>query len=201
MELEREASAMQCTQQIHFIQSFPQNKLHILYWASDAIINYPQQDGFPVTLVEAAATHTPIITKMLPAYKGTFVKKYIFRIIDNDYDFNDIFKYIFDSLMIYKNLYNDIIQELKIYRFDQYIDRLLQIYIESMRDCIDNVNFQHKIEKTTQINQEYLRHKISKKYINTDNICRLCKKIIPSRIKLFIHLYLTIAGNKYEKIS
>ncbi|MFN2166914.1 MAG: glycosyltransferase family 4 protein [Anaerolineae bacterium] len=46
-----------------------------LYAMADIVINYPARDSFPVTLVEAAACGLPVITAMLPTYRGTFVEE------------------------------------------------------------------------------------------------------------------------------
>ncbi|MER2598771.1 MAG: glycosyltransferase family 4 protein [Caldilineales bacterium] len=45
-----------------------------LYAMSDAVVNYPSRDAFAVTLVETAACELPLITSLLPAYRGTFVE-------------------------------------------------------------------------------------------------------------------------------
>lgn len=45
-----------------------------LYAMSDAVVNYPEVDSFAATLVEAAASETPIITPLLPSYRGAFVE-------------------------------------------------------------------------------------------------------------------------------
>jgi len=45
-----------------------------LYAMSDAVVNYPEVDSFAATLIEAAACETPIITPLLPTYRGAFVE-------------------------------------------------------------------------------------------------------------------------------
>lgn len=47
-----------------------------LYAMSDAVVNYPAMDSFGATLVEAAACEAPLITPLLPTYRGTFVEDY-----------------------------------------------------------------------------------------------------------------------------
>lgn len=47
-----------------------------LYAMSDAVINYPDKDSFAATLIEAAACQLPIITSLLPTYRGTFVEAF-----------------------------------------------------------------------------------------------------------------------------
>jgi len=46
-----------------------------LYALSDAVISYPDFDSFAATLVEAAACQLPVITPLLPTYRGTFVER------------------------------------------------------------------------------------------------------------------------------
>ncbi|MFE8034110.1 glycosyltransferase [Thiohalocapsa marina] len=45
-----------------------------LYAMADAVVNFPLQDAFPSTLIEAAACERPILSANLPAYIGTFVE-------------------------------------------------------------------------------------------------------------------------------
>ena len=61
--------------QVVFLQSLPAEILPRLYWASNAIINCPKTDAFPVTFAEAAATKTSILTIWHSSYKGTFIEK------------------------------------------------------------------------------------------------------------------------------
>ena len=50
----------------------PVDRLPIQYAMSDIVINYPAQDGFPVSLLEAVACKRPVICSELAAYEGTF---------------------------------------------------------------------------------------------------------------------------------
>ncbi len=54
-----------------------------LYALSEAIINLPAMDAFPVTFVEAAACERMVISCKLPSYLGTFAEKY-FRLVEPD---------------------------------------------------------------------------------------------------------------------
>jgi glycosyltransferase involved in cell wall biosynthesis len=47
-----------------------------IYASSDVIVNYPSNDAFPSTLVEAVACGRPVLTVDLPGYRGTFIEKY-----------------------------------------------------------------------------------------------------------------------------
>ncbi len=49
-------------------------QMPVLYGMADAVVNYPSRDAFAVTLVETAASELPLITPLLPAYRGTFVE-------------------------------------------------------------------------------------------------------------------------------
>lgn len=50
----------------------PQERLPVQYALADVVINYPVQDGFPVSMLEAAACRCPIVTSDLEAYEGTY---------------------------------------------------------------------------------------------------------------------------------
>lgn len=50
----------------------PQERLPVQYALADVVINYPMQDGFPVSMLEAAACRCPIVTSDLEAYEGTY---------------------------------------------------------------------------------------------------------------------------------
>lgn len=52
------------------------SQMPTLYAMSDAVINFPAADSFGATLVEAAACQLPLITPLLPTYRGTFVEAY-----------------------------------------------------------------------------------------------------------------------------
>jgi len=50
----------------------PPDELPFQYAMADVVINYPLQDGFPVSLLEAAACKRPIISSNLAAYENSF---------------------------------------------------------------------------------------------------------------------------------
>lgn len=72
--LREKARCSPVAERVHFLPALPEEELHQVYWAMDGIINMPRNDAFPVTFAEAAATRTPIITRLLPAYKNTFIE-------------------------------------------------------------------------------------------------------------------------------
>jgi glycosyltransferase involved in cell wall biosynthesis len=57
-----------------------------LYAMVDAVVNYPAADSFGATLVEAAACQAPLITALLPTYRGTFVEAYATLVRPDDPD-------------------------------------------------------------------------------------------------------------------
>lgn len=54
---------------VQWVEEMDYQDIPILYNLADVIINYPKQDGLPVTLFEASACMTPVITSNLSAYK------------------------------------------------------------------------------------------------------------------------------------
>ncbi len=50
------------------------SQMPTLYAMVDAVVNYPAADSFGATLVEAAACQLPLITPLLPTYRGAFVE-------------------------------------------------------------------------------------------------------------------------------
>ena len=48
--------------------------MHTLYVMADAVVNYPSEDSFPATLVEAAACEDAGNHRVLPTYRNTFVE-------------------------------------------------------------------------------------------------------------------------------
>jgi glycosyltransferase involved in cell wall biosynthesis len=44
----------------------------VQYAMADLVVNYPEQDAFPVSLCEAAASKRPVVSSDLPAYQGLF---------------------------------------------------------------------------------------------------------------------------------
>jgi glycosyltransferase involved in cell wall biosynthesis len=59
---------------VRWLSRIRHNEMPTLYAMCDALVNYPAVDSFGATLVEAAACQMPIITSLLPTYRGTFVE-------------------------------------------------------------------------------------------------------------------------------
>jgi glycosyltransferase involved in cell wall biosynthesis len=66
---------------VRWIGELPLEKLPELYALSEAIINFPTMDAFPVTFIEAAACERMVITCKQQSYEGTFAEKY-FRMVE-----------------------------------------------------------------------------------------------------------------------
>jgi glycosyltransferase involved in cell wall biosynthesis len=69
---------------IRWIDGIEYDKLPELYSLSDAIINYPTMDAFPVTFLEAAACQCSVISCDLPSYTGTLAERYFQLLKPND---------------------------------------------------------------------------------------------------------------------
>ncbi|HNS03150.1 MAG TPA: glycosyltransferase [Anaerolineae bacterium] len=62
-------------QAVRWLPRISYRQMPTLYALSDAVLNYPEVDSFPATLVEAAACQLPVITPLLPTYRETFVEQ------------------------------------------------------------------------------------------------------------------------------
>jgi glycosyltransferase involved in cell wall biosynthesis len=69
---------------IRFIDELPHNALPSLYAATDVVINFPQRDSFPVTLLEAAACQRAVICNRLETYAGVIPDENITWVPPND---------------------------------------------------------------------------------------------------------------------
>ena len=72
------------TDRVRFINEMPQAALPSLYAATDLVINFPQRDSFPVTLLEAAACQRGVICNRLDTYVGLIPDENITWIPTND---------------------------------------------------------------------------------------------------------------------
>jgi len=69
---------------VRFIDEMPHNALPSLYAATDVVINFPQRDSFPVTLLEAAACQRAVICNRLETYAGVVPDENIMWVPPND---------------------------------------------------------------------------------------------------------------------
>ena len=70
----KEVGQTEAARTVRWLPKIRYDEMHTLVVMADAVVNYPSQDSFPATLVEAAACKVPIITALLPTYRRTFVE-------------------------------------------------------------------------------------------------------------------------------
>lgn len=70
--LRQQAAALGVEDRLYWLDEVPNDTMPVHYALSDVIVNYPEQDGFPVTFFEAAACKRTVISADLPAYRGVF---------------------------------------------------------------------------------------------------------------------------------
>ena len=69
---------------VRFIDEMPHTALPSLYAATDVVINFPQRDSFPVTLLEAAACQRAVICNRLETYSNVIPDENITWVPAND---------------------------------------------------------------------------------------------------------------------
>lgn len=83
-QLKKLVEQLEISEHVIWVEEMDYQKTPVLYSLADVIINYPKQDGLPVTLFEAAACMTPVITSYLPAYQEFFERGDFFCVpVDN----------------------------------------------------------------------------------------------------------------------
>jgi len=73
--LER-ASHLDVGHALRWTPELPHTEMPGLYALADIVINFPSQDAFPSTLLEAAACARPIVSSQLPAYRDTYIERF-----------------------------------------------------------------------------------------------------------------------------
>jgi len=68
-ELKELARELSVSERIIWLDDTSNEQMPILYGLADVVVNFPERDGLPVSLFEAAACQRPIITSNLPAYR------------------------------------------------------------------------------------------------------------------------------------
>lgn len=76
-DLETQAKKLGISQKIHWLERSSYDEVPIHYAMSDLIVNYPERDAFPVSLLEAAACKRPVVSSNLPAYQGAFTGSFM----------------------------------------------------------------------------------------------------------------------------
>jgi len=128
--LRRLSKALGISQQVRWIEEVPFINLPELYAFSDIVINFPSQDSFPVTFLEAAACEKRVITCRQPGYQDTFAERY-FHMVESD-QVSDLADAIIDELdrdsfdvSSLSKAHSEVIQQ---YDETLYIEELLKIY-------------------------------------------------------------------------
>jgi glycosyltransferase involved in cell wall biosynthesis len=71
---------------VHWVHDVSARELPALYATVDALVNYPEMDGFPVLFLEAAAARKPVISRSLPAYDWGFARHFLYFVASDDID-------------------------------------------------------------------------------------------------------------------
>jgi glycosyltransferase involved in cell wall biosynthesis len=132
--LEKRIHELGISDYVRWIEGIPDLEIPTLYALSDAVINFPTADTFPVTFLEAAACECPVITCALPGYENTFVERY-FRMVQTDRK-EDLSQAIIAELNQESHSRHQLsgarLEVIEHYSESIYITRLLAIY-ESLR--------------------------------------------------------------------
>lgn len=72
----QQAAQLGVTEHLRWAPELPYSLMPSFYALADLVINYPANDAFPSTLLEAAACERPIITAALPGYRGTWIEEF-----------------------------------------------------------------------------------------------------------------------------
>ncbi len=70
--LQLQARELRLEDRIRWLEPSPNEEMPSEYAMADVVVNYPERDGFPVTLFEAVACRRPVITSSLRAYQPVF---------------------------------------------------------------------------------------------------------------------------------
>jgi glycosyltransferase involved in cell wall biosynthesis len=82
--LKRRINELNLERRVRWLDEVSNDEMPIDYAMADVVLNYPERDGFPVTLFESAACKRPVITSYLPAYKDTFGEDDVWVVSVND---------------------------------------------------------------------------------------------------------------------
>jgi len=76
-DLRQLASSLGVSSSVFWVRDIEYDAMPGLYAFADAVVNFPAMDAFPVSLMEAAACQTPVITIALPSYRDTFIERHM----------------------------------------------------------------------------------------------------------------------------
>jgi len=74
------SAEMGLSKRVIWLEAVSNDEMPVYYTMADVVVNYPERDGFPVTLFEATACKRPVISSRLDAYKGALDAD-IFRLV------------------------------------------------------------------------------------------------------------------------
>lgn len=77
-EIENLAAGLGMANNVRWLNEVQPDQLPEIYALADAIVNFPDQDAFPVSFLEAAAARKPVVSCKLPAYHWPFADKNFF---------------------------------------------------------------------------------------------------------------------------
>lgn len=83
-ELQILASHLRLNKQIIWVNELDYQMIPTLYSLSDLVMNFPKEDGLPVTLFEVSACMSPFLTSNLPSYEEFLKQGDFFCITGND---------------------------------------------------------------------------------------------------------------------
>jgi len=82
-ELQQLAAELGVSDRLYWIPEVRYEMMPGMYGMVDYVVNYPSEDAFPSTLLEAAACGVPIVTANLPAYAGSYIEQFC-TLVDPD---------------------------------------------------------------------------------------------------------------------
>lgn len=80
-QMQERAAELGLSDAVRAVPLLPHTMMPALFAFADMVVNYPTQDAFPSTLLEAAACGKPVVTTRLPGYGGTFIED-CFRLVN-----------------------------------------------------------------------------------------------------------------------
>lgn len=81
--LQRQADELGVSDRLFWIPEVRYEMMPGMYGLVDHVVNYPTEDAFPSTLLEAAACGVPTVTAKLPAYAGSYIEQFC-ELVDPD---------------------------------------------------------------------------------------------------------------------
>jgi len=76
MALRAQVSELGVSERIRIDDAVTREEVPIAFAGCDLVINYPEQDAFPITFIEAAASGKGVVSINHPSYRSTFAEEY-----------------------------------------------------------------------------------------------------------------------------